>query len=186
MNFRVLAGSIATLASILTSASAYGSADARTRTSPAKGTKDCVISQSASEYLEQKYQEIKATAGVPFYMKKSSYMKFTVLRSGGVNVSIAENTYPGSKFYFMIDGKRYSGDARYQLPLDAKAVAALRADKLINFTYTGWPDRNEMSREDIFAGFSAAYTECLTFLGAGSKTQPAFAPISLTPRATSR
>jgi hypothetical protein len=149
---------------LLWSTQAYAVADARPRSSPAKGTKDCVIAQSTSEHLTKRHEDAVAKARVHFYMQTSSYLKFSVQKSGSVNVSIAEDTYPGSKFYFMIDGKRYSGEARYQLPLDAAALAALKADKLIQFTYTDWPHRTEISRDDIFSEFTKAYDECRKFL----------------------
>jgi hypothetical protein len=63
----------------------------------------------------------------------------------------------------MIDGVRYSSDAKYQLRLDTKALTALKQDKLIDFTYTTWPYRNEVSRKDVFSDFANAFDECLKF-----------------------
>jgi hypothetical protein len=161
---KVVAAAMAIGSLLISPAPVFAAADARPRSSPAKGTKDCVIGQYTSEHLEKQHKDAVAKAGVQFYMKTSSYLKFSVQKSGSVNVSIAEDTYPGSKFYFMIDGKRYSGEARYQLPLDATALAALKAEKLIQFTYTDWPHRTEISRDDVFSGFSKAYDECRQFL----------------------
>jgi hypothetical protein len=147
---------------------ASASSEARPRTAPAKGTKECVIAQSRSEFLSARHEDNVRKAGVTFYEKTTSYLKFRVLPSGVITVSITEDTYPGSKFYFMVAGKRYSGQSQYQLPLDGNALAALKQDKLIDFTYTTWPYKNEVSRQDIFSGFATAYDECRSFLGNGS------------------
>ncbi|MCP1765550.1 hypothetical protein [Bradyrhizobium japonicum] len=146
---------------------ANASSEARPRTAPAKGTRECLIAQVQSEFLSAKHEDDVRRAGVPFYAKTMSYLKFRVLPSGAITVSIAEDTYPGSTFYFMVAGKRYSGQSQYQLPLDGNALAALKQDKLIDFTYTTWPHRNEVSRQDIFSGFAKAYDECRAFFGNG-------------------
>ena len=57
---------------------AFAKADARPRTAPAKGTKECVIGQYVSEYLKEKHAAAVAQAKVPFYMQTSSYLKFNV------------------------------------------------------------------------------------------------------------
>jgi hypothetical protein len=143
---------------------AAAKSEARKIDAPAKGAKSCVIDQIDSEFLQQLHKETSQRLGVKFYMKTSSYLKFRVLPSGALSVSIAEDTYPGSRFYFMVDGSRYSGDARYQIALDSKAAMALKQDKPVDFTYTIWPYRNEVSRKDVFSGFTAAYDECRAYL----------------------
>lgn len=179
---------LSVLIGCLAHTAANAAADARPKDSPAKGEKSCSIGQLTSEFLERQHDDAVAKAGVHFYMKTSSYLRFSVSRSGAITVSIAEDTFPGSKFYFLIDGKRYAGEAHYQLPLDQKALSALKQDKQIDFTYTGWPDRNEMSRQDIFSGFTKAYDECLAFLGGKPKparstaTTPQGGPVSLLPK----
>jgi hypothetical protein len=149
---------------------ADASSEARPRTAPAKGTKECLIAQVESEFLSAKHEEDVRKSGVNFYAQTMSYLKFRVLPSGSITVSIAEDTYPGSSFYFMIAGKRYSGQSQYQLPLDGNALAALRQDKLIDFTYTMWPDRHEVSRQDVFSDFGKAYDECRSFFGVAPRS----------------
>lgn len=150
---------------------ASAKASANVTSSPAKGETKCLIKQLTSEYLTKEHEAAKAKAGISFYMQTMSYLTFRVQKSGAVLVAMNEDIYPGSTFYFMIDGKRYSGRAGYYVQLDSPALNALRQDKLIDFTYTHWPYRNEISRKDVFSGFSAAYDECL--LAFGRKPKPA-------------
>lgn len=173
-------------ACIITIAATHGihaAASAEPRSSPAKGDHRCVIKQHSSEYLVREHELAKAQTGVSFYMQTMSYLAFKVLKSGAVLVSMKEDVYPGSNFYFMIDGKRYSGPASHYVQLDSFALSALKQDRLIDFTYTNWPYRNEISRKDIFSGFSQAYEECLTFLGGKPKPPNPFpAPIGTPPK----
>jgi hypothetical protein len=150
----------------------------------AKGERQCRIAQFTSPYLDAEHRAAEAKAGVPFYMQTMSYLKFRVLKSGAIMVAMSEDIYPGSTFYFLIDGKRYSGPAKYYLQLDARALAALKQDKLFDFTYTNWPYRNEINRKDIFTGFSRAYDDCLAFLsGRGGDARAAAAPLEPKPTA---
>lgn len=161
-------GTKATLALLLCLASSgegFAAATAQVTSSPAKGETKCVIKQHRSEYLTTQHEIAKMRAGIPFYMQTMSYLNFRVLKSGALLVGMNEDTYPGSTFYFMINGKRYSGRASYYIQLDTAALSALRKDELIDFTYTHWPNRNEISRKDIFSGFSIAYDECLLAFG---------------------
>lgn len=179
-------GTKATLAAVISllvgNSSANASAFAETKSSTAKGEKTCLIKQLTSEYLEKEAAEAKARAGISFYVKTSSYLTFKVQKSGTAMIAVNEDTFPGSTVYFMIDGKRFSSPSGLYAQLNAPALAALRQDKLIDFTYTGWPDRHEISRKDVFRGFTKAFDDCLTFLGGKPKAQDANAPISLQPK----
>lgn len=156
---------------------------ADTKELPAKGERQCRVAQLTSPFLEAEHLAANAKAGIAFYMQTSSYVKFRVLLSGALLVAMSEQTYPGSKFYFMIDGKRYSGPSASYLQLDPHAVAALKSEKPFDFTYTDWPDRTEISRKDVFAGFSKALDECLVFLGGKSRGSRAnVVPLSLSPK----
>ena len=86
-----------------------------------------------------------------------------------------DDTYPGSMQYFMIDGRRFSSRSGYYADLNAAAVAALKQDPIIDFTYTDWPYRNEISRKDVFSGFAKAYDDCVRFLG-GDRSKPSSNP----------
>lgn len=160
------------------SVEAEAKASAQPKSAPAKGENSCLVKQYTSEYLTREHEAAKAKAGIPFYMQTSSYLTFKVMKSGTVLVAMSETTYPGGTVYLMIDGKRYSSRSNTWIQLDAPALAALKQDKLIDFTYPHWPDRNEISRKDIFSGFTAAYDECLMFLGGKPKPPNPFpAPI---------
>jgi hypothetical protein len=168
----------------LVPSAAVAEASAQTKTSPAKGEKSCLIKQYNSEYLERYAAEQKAKAGISFYIKTTSYIAFNVLRTGAVAITMSEDTYPGSTEYFMIEGRRYSTRSGSWAALDPAALAALKQDKLIDFTYALWPERNEVSRKDVFSGFTKAYDECIAFLtgkpgpapAENRPHQPIFAP----------
>lgn len=135
--------------------------------SPAKGEKKCTISQLESEFLTNYYNRAfgNISANRPALgLKAGSALVFRVYKNGRLTVSFSRDTYPGSKLYVLVDGKRYIGDANRQLPLDARAIAALKQDKLIDYTYTGWPGRDENNMQDIFAGFAEAYEKCVAFM----------------------
>lgn len=159
--FRIVIAAIIALASPLLAQAA----EVQKSSPPAKGTKSCVISQWESPFLKERHERDRRSSGVPFYARTSSEIKFSVLKGGSLTVSVVADAYPGTKIYFLIGGKRYSGSQRFQLPLDKAALASLRRDEKINFTYTSWPYRTEMNREDIFSGFSRAYDECRSFMG---------------------
>lgn len=133
----------------------------------AKGTKTCTIEQMSGSYLEKQ--------GNPY--RKSP--KLRVEKDGGVLIAAGEETYPGTKVYFLIAGHRYSGDAGYFTRLDRSAVDALRKQALLQFTFTRWPSRTEISVDDIIDGFEKAYNECRQFLGGAANP---LGPVSIAPR----
>lgn len=155
---------------------------------PAKGEKSCVISQLTSEFLERRKDELHANSRVKFYVQTMSSLKFSVKRNGSIAVSVVEDKYPGTRVYFMVDGKRYVGDAGYQLPLDSHALTALKQEKQVDFTYTAWPDRNEISRQDVFSDFAKAHTDCVEYLGGKvapskkAKSDAETKPLDLSPK----
>jgi hypothetical protein len=151
-------------ASLAFATSACARADAEPKSSPAKGTKECLIGQPRSEFVAERHAEVVRKMGVKFYEPMTSRLKFRVLKSGSVTVSITDDVFPGTKVYFMVGGKRYAGGARQQLRLDGHALTALKQDQPIDFTYTIWPYRNEVNRKDAFSGFAAAYDECRRYL----------------------
>ena len=146
------------VAASMVSGNVHAAASAVPRESPAKGEKSCLIKQYTSEYLERWAAEQRAKArGLHFYVKTSSYLTFKVMRSGTLGITVNEDTYPGSTQYFMIDGRRFSSRASHWAEIDSVALAALKVDKLIDFTYVDWPHRSEISRKDVFSGFAKAY-----------------------------
>jgi hypothetical protein len=90
-----------------------------------------------------------------------SIVQVNVLSSGAVQISVREDTYPGSTVYFLIDEKRYSGRADLWLKIDAHALAALKAEKKIDTVWTKWPYRREINDADVLAGFTKSYEDCL-------------------------
>lgn len=128
-------------------------ASADKRSSPAKGTKTCRISQYQSPYL--------AAHGNP---NAITYPRPWVNKNGSVEMGFAEDLYPGTKIYYLIAGHRYSGPAGYMVALDKFAVEALKKDPVIEYTFTRWPYRNEINGADIIEGFEAAYKDCVAFM----------------------
>jgi hypothetical protein len=177
----------ATLAfcAIMAASQAHADASAVMKESPAKGEKTCVIKQYTSEYLKRQADAASTAAGIKVYVPTSSHIAFQVLSSGRVGIAVSEDTFPGSTQYFMIDGKRFSARSGRVAELDSAAIAALKQDKLIDFTYVDWPYRSEISRKDIFTRFAKAYDECLAFLAGrpkGSRPQADSRPLSLAPK----
>jgi len=82
-----------------------------------------------------------------------------VYQDGTVGLAVNEDTYPGTNAYFLVDGKRYSGDGDGYVKVPAAAAGGL-----VQYTYTNWPYRNEVNREDVLGGWDAAYAECVAFL----------------------
>lgn len=128
------------------------------QSSPAKGTKTCHVRQYTSAHLES----LRAAENAKYGMSTIPYTSDLFARvwaDGKVGLAVSEDTYPGSKAYFLAGGKRYSGDGDGYVTVPAKA-----AGELVQFTYTSWPYGSEISREDQLGGWDAAYAECLAFL----------------------
>lgn len=138
---------------LASASSALATAGADKRSSPAKGTKSCKISQYDSKYIAEHGNITAFTLPRPF-----------VHKDGSVEMGLADETYPGTRVYYLIAGHRYSGDAGYMVPLDRVAVEALKKDPVIHFTFSRWPYRAEINGTDIIEGFQAAYKDCLLFL----------------------
>lgn len=126
--------------------------------SPAKGTKTCHVRQYGSAHLNSLRKAEEAKFGMSTVPRMSDLFA-RVWADGRVGLAVSEDTYPGTHAYFLAGGKRYSGDGE-----GYTTVPATAAEGLVQFTYTSWPYRNEISREDVLGGFRAAYAECLAFL----------------------
>ena len=128
--------------------------------SPAKGTKTCHVRQLESAHLDQ----LRAGEQAKFGMSTQPYISelfAKVWPDGSVGLAVNEDTYPGTDAYFLVGGKRYSGDGDGYVKVPASAAGGV-----VQYTYTSWPYRSEISREDAFGGWEAAYQECLAFLRA--------------------
>ncbi|MGM4906292.1 hypothetical protein AB8B21_05555 [Tardiphaga sp. 866_E4_N2_1] len=132
-------------------------ASADKRSFPAKGTKTCRITQYSSKYQSEKGNPSTRTLPRP-----------SVNKNGSVDMGFAEDLYPGTKLYFLIDGRRYVGPAGYKVGLDKRAVEALKKDPVVQYTFTRWPYRNELNGADVIEGFDAAYQDCLQFMKSGA------------------
>lgn len=132
---------------------ALASSSADKQSSPAKGTKTCKISQYDSKYIAEHGNLTAFTLPRPY-----------VHKDGSVEMGLADETYPGTKVYYLIGGHRYSGNAGYMVPIDRAAVEALKKDPVIQFTFSRWPYRAEINGADVIEGFDAAYRDCLQFL----------------------
>jgi len=131
--------------------------------SEAKGTKTCVIRQWPSAYKTKAAMGSAIAGGVRSYYKMSN-TNISVARDGRIGIAVTEDIYPGTKQYFLIGGKRYSGKGDHYVWLDAAAKTALTEGKVIKYNWQDWPYRAEHNDEDAYAGFNAAYQECLSFL----------------------
>lgn len=134
------------------------------RDAPAKGTKTCRVMQFESAARKAEAEQINSRLTHKIAYPSPSIVTVRVNRDGSIAFGLREDTYPGSKSYFMIAGKRFSGTAPYYVPVDSHALAALRRDQRIDFTWTNWPYRSEISSHDVIENFSAAYDDCLKFL----------------------
>lgn len=95
----------------------------------------------------------------------SSEVRVRILPNGKAEIAAAADTYPGSKFYVLVGGKRLSGKSDRYLPLSAAQVASLEREEPFAYTYTNWPYGSEISGEDAIAGFATARAKCVEFLG---------------------
>lgn len=136
---------------------------AEMETSEARGTKSCHIKQYTSAHLAKKRID-PATHTVSHYASDMSDVFVRVYKNGTVGIAVSEDTYPGTNAYFLIDGKRYIADGDNYAPLDHKATEALKKDAIIKFSWTNWPYRNEINKDDIIAGFEKSYRQCVDFL----------------------
>ena len=112
---------------------AYAAAITEQHSSPAKGTRTCYIRQYDSEHLKA----LRAAETAKFGMTtvpSDSEIYARVSKGGGVALGISQDTYPGTRAYFLVDGHRYSGTGWVSVPADA-----LVKEKLVQFTYTSWP-----------------------------------------------
>ncbi len=133
------------------------------RSSPARGTETCFVKQITSAYLtRQRINAERETGGYVPTGLTDFYVK--VERDGTARISVNEDTYPGTKQFFLIAGRRYAGPEDEYIRLDAPAVAALHAEQVVQFSWTDWPYGSEHNGADILAGFTSAYNECLAFL----------------------
>lgn len=136
---------------------------AEMETSEARGTKTCHIRQYTSAHLAKKRIDT-TTKTVRYYASDMSDVFVRVYRDGSAGIAVTDDTYPGTNAYFLIDGKRYVADGDNYASLDRKAIDALRADPIIKFSWTNWPYRNEVNKDDAIAGFSKSYQQCVDFL----------------------
>lgn len=136
---------------------------AEKKNSEARGTKSCHVKQWQSAYLARKRIDT-VTRTVSHYSSDMSDVFVRVYANGRVGIAVTEDTYPGTNAYFLIAGKRYSADGDSYASLDSHALDALKRDEVIKFSWTNWPYRNEVNREDVLAGFKQAYDDCLGFL----------------------
>ena len=139
--------------------SRFGMAIANPVSSPARGTKKCTITQIWSGYKMR-----KAGAASPHSEKHSSHFMAHVFKDGSVGLAVSASTYPGSKVYFRLGGKRYTGDARHYVKMNRAALDALKSDQVVQFSWKDWPYGSEENDEDVLTGFSAAYDKCAAFL----------------------
>lgn len=147
---RVVASVVIAVSLLFTVSAMAASADKRS--SPAKGTKTCRISQYKSKYLDEHGNITAYTLPRP-----------SVSRDGSVEMGLADETYPGTKVYYLIGAHRYSGQAGYMVSIDRAGVEALKKDPVIQFTFSRWPYRAEINGADVIEGFDAAYKDCLAF-----------------------
>jgi hypothetical protein len=162
---------IAAVIGFLTIGPAMAASGADKQSSPAKGTKTCKISQYDSAYLNAHGNVTAFTLPRPY-----------VSKDGSVQMGLAEDTYPGTKVYYLIGTHRYSGDAGYMVPIDKAGVEYLKKDPVIQFTYAHWPYRNEINGADVIEGFDAAYKDCLSFLRGDVAPKPRTVPLALSPK----
>lgn len=144
-----LTGCASVAAPATTSADLGGSYTLK-KDNPAKGTKTCTVNQITSNYLK---------ANGDGY--GSSILFADVNRDGSIGLAVTEDTYPGTKAYFLVDGHRYSGDGENYVTVPA---AAMIAESVVSYTYTDWPYGGDHSGEDVLGKFKAAYDDCLAFL----------------------
>lgn len=143
--------------------------EAEKRTSKARGARDCLIRQHTSAYKARKYAETdKMRNSGTLMIASNSHIQVKVWPDGRVAASIREDTYPGTSQYFLIDGHRFSGDARQWVPISAAGLAALKQDKVIHASWRNWPYRTEINEEDVLQGFATAYADCLKHLRGAS------------------
>jgi hypothetical protein len=135
---------------------ALAASGADKQSSPAKGTRTCKISQYDSKYIANHGNLTAFTLPRPF-----------VHKDGSVEMGLADETYPGTKVYYLIGDHRYSGQAGYMVPIDRAGVDALKKDPVIQFTFSRWPYRAEINGADVIEGFDASYKDCLKFLNGG-------------------
>lgn len=134
----------------------YG-ARANKQDNEAKGTKTCYVSQLESQHQD----DMDKAAGITLPVSNFSILIANVSRDGSVGLAISEDTYPGRDTYFLVDGKRYSGDGDHYVTVP---TAPLLNDAVVKYTYNDWPYGADHSNEDVLAGFKAAYDECMAFL----------------------
>lgn len=131
--------------------------------SEARGKKSCHVKQYQSAYLASKrIDQVNKT--VSHYATDMSDVFVRVYKNGSAGIAVTEDTYPGTNAYFLIGGKRYSDDGDNYASLDSRAIEALKRDEVIKFSWTNWPYRNEVNREDVLAGFRNSYDQCVDFL----------------------
>jgi hypothetical protein len=140
---------------------------AEMKTSEARGTKTCHIKQYTSAHLAKKRID-PATKTVSYYGTDMSDVFVRVYKDGLAGIAVTEDTYPGTNAYFLINGNRYVADGDSYASLDRKAIDALKKDPVIKFSWTNWPYRNEVNRDDVIAGFSNSYQKCVDFLNGKS------------------
>jgi hypothetical protein len=122
--------------------------------SPARGTRTCRVKQYTSHFRKREGLGLGDTAlGVQVIVQK-----------GQSYIGLAEDIYPGSTVYFLIDGHRYSGRAGRGIPLDSTGLAALKKDPVIDVSWRNWPYGHEANSKEVLEGFSKAYADCLSFL----------------------
>jgi hypothetical protein len=148
-------------ASELEKLNAVSSADMET--SEARGTKTCHVKQYTSAYLAKQRINV-TTRTVSHYATDMSDVFVRVYKNGSAGIAVSEDTYPGTNAFFLIDGKRYVADGDSYASLDKQGIDALKKDSIIKFSWTNWPYRNEVNREDIIAGFEKSYNDCVNFL----------------------
>lgn len=140
---------------------AFAAAMAEKHDSPARGTRTCYVKQYQSEYLDAARAAEVARYGMSTQPDVSA-LYARIGKGGSVGLSVAEDTYPGTRIYFRVGGKSYSGRADRFVAVPA---AALMGGQPVQYSYTGWPYGNDVDGEDALGGFAAAYADCRAFLG---------------------
>lgn len=104
----------------------------------AKGTRQCSITNFSGIAVESE-------SGTPW------------------RIVVTKDIYPGTRVFFLVAGKRYSG-TEPGIRLTAEMLAALRAEASIEANYTDWPYRSDQGITTTLAGFATDYDRCVRYL----------------------
>jgi hypothetical protein len=70
-------------------------------------------------------------------------LSLRVNQNGTVGITVRHETYPGTRIYFLIDGRRYSGPEGTFVPLDQHAIEALKRGAVVDYAWQAWPSNRE-------------------------------------------